>query len=65
MMLLSDSINACEPVRYFCNVSIVYSRVSAITCGIISMSIDAVRPRVSLTAGASYGLKFFRFSECL
>ena len=38
LILDIDSINACEPVRYFCNVSIVYSHVSAITCGIISMS---------------------------
>jgi hypothetical protein len=60
-----DSINACELLRYFCHVSIVYGHVSAITCEIISVSIDAVRPRVPLAAGAFYGLKFFRFSECL
>ena len=29
------------------------------------MSIDAVRPRVPLAAGAIHGLKFFRLSECL
>ena len=39
-----DSINACEPVRYCCNVSIVYSHVSAIISGIISMSIDLFVP---------------------